>query len=473
MHLVFQFGDVPLLTEEVSAPKFDYYSTKMNVIIDKVVEDLKYAVEHLPAVSEHIGMPNKGTARHLYIKALLAQGEFQEAVDQANILIDQSGYALMTEPFGTFVNPMPGVHNITRNVIWDLHRPENKGIAMNTEVIHFTVNREEFTDSRSSFKTMRNFTPCYFEADGSTKGILTPDKKYGMDTGRGTEYDYRKTYGRGLARVRPVYYAEKSGWLGDEGDLRRDVETGNFMEMENFKYNHSQSKTGENWYGKNIMKYNEAGDILCLDTIRDWFGWPHYKVWIEDPRAEAVDTYEGGVADWYVYRLAETYLLRAEAHMWLGEKGKAAEDVNAVRRRAHCEKLFTADEMNMGVIMDERFRELFMEEFRHDELCRVSYIFAKTGKTDEFGRSYTIENLPLSSYWYSRVQKYNHYYMNKTKTRSGNNYDIATFHVFYPVPQGAIDGNREGVIKQNYGYIGYNANDFVYDNLEDALAGQY
>jgi hypothetical protein len=63
--------------------------------------------------------------------------------------------------------------------------------------------------------------------------------------------------------------------------------------------------------------------------------------------------------------------------------------------------------------------------------------------------------------------------MNKTKTRSGNNYDIATFHVFYPVPQGAIDGNREGVIKQNYGYIGYNANDFVYDNLEDALAGQY
>ena len=43
---------------------------------------------------------------------------------------------------------------------------------------------------------------------------------------------------------------------------------------------------------------------------------------------------QGGHTDWYVFRLAETYLLRAEAYFWKGELANAAADINAVRTRA-------------------------------------------------------------------------------------------------------------------------------------------
>lgn len=58
----------------------------------------------------------------------------------------------------------------------------------------------------------------------------------------------------------------------------------------------------------------------------------------------------------------------------------AADDVNIIRKRAHCTKLYEAKDMNLGIIFDERARELMFEELRHVEMVRASYIFAKQGK---------------------------------------------------------------------------------------------
>ena len=173
-----------------------------------------------------------------------------------------------------------------------------------------------------------------------------------------------------------------------------------------------------------------------------------------------------------MFRLAETYLLRAEAYMWKGDAAKAAEDVNTIRKRAHCSKLFTAGEMNMGVVMDERARELYLEEWRHVELSRVSYIFALTGQTDEFGQTYTEETISDNSYWWQRVSKYNNFYNSGIKTRSGVEYTIAPYHIFYPIPQSTVDANREGRINQNKGYAGYEYNVAPFDNLEEAMAAE-
>ena len=158
--------------------------------------------------------------------------------------------------------------------------------------------------------------------------------------------------------------------------------------------------------------------------------------------------------------------------MWKGDAAKAAEDVNTIRRRAHCSKLFTAGEMNMGVIMDERARELYLEEWRHVELSRVSYIFALTGQTDEFGQTYTEETISDNSYWWQRIKTYNDFYNSGIKTRSGLAYTISPYHIFYPIPQGAIDANREGRINQNKGYAGYEYNIAPFDNLEDAIESE-
>ena len=43
----------------------------------------------------------------------------------------------------------------------------------------------------------------------------------------------------------------------------------------------------------------------------------------------------GFVPDWYVFRVAETYLLRAEAYMKAGNLPAAVADVNEVRARVN------------------------------------------------------------------------------------------------------------------------------------------
>lgn len=469
MWLVFSFGDVPLLTKEITSSKFNYYPTKRTVILEKLVSDMEFAVANVPATGDY-GMVTKGACRQLLIKCYLATGQFDKAIETANVLINSSGYALMTNTFGTFINPMPAIHNVTRNVIWDLHRPQNKSIPANKETIYNLISREEFANSREDMQSMRNATPFY--AGSGNQLISTPSGKAGMSasyTQTKDKIDLRKTYGRGIAITRPTWYATNTIW-NDPNDLRHSTTVGNWMRMEDLVYNHpTLQSTNDPWYNKPLQLYNSAGKRLVTDTIRTWFAWPHYKLWIESPRSETVDAYNGGAADWYIYRLAETYLLRAEAYFWKGDLANAAADVNTIRQRAKCTKLYTAGEMNMGVILDERARELYYEEFRHMELSRISHIFAITGKADEFGKTYTLGELSKSSYWYERISRYNNFYNKGVTTVYGTTFTASPYHLFWPVPQGDIDANREGRINQNYGYSGYENNVPPYDNLQDAL----
>jgi hypothetical protein len=134
--------------------------------------------------------------------------------------------------------------------------------------------------------------------------------------------------------------------------------------------------------------------------------------------------------------------------------------------------MYSPDEITMGTIMDERARELYYEELRHMELSRVSYIFALTHQTDEFGKSYSEDQLSQGSYWYERVKKYNNFYNKGVSTVYGAVFTISPYHLFWPVPQSDIDANREGAINQNFGYSGYERNTPPIDNLQEALDAQ-
>ena len=85
------------------------------------------------------------------------------------------------------------------------------------------------------------------------------------------------------------------------------------MHVSDLKYNNPDMKD-KSWFGQNVRLYADNGTILSPDTIRAWSGWPHYKSNIPDQKA---GWWRGGWADWYVFRLAETYLLRAEAYAWM------------------------------------------------------------------------------------------------------------------------------------------------------------
>ncbi len=86
-------------------------------------------------------------------------------------------------------------------------------------------------------------------------------------------------------------------------------------------------------------------------------------------------TYEQGSRDYFVFRLADTKLLLAEANLILGKRVEALKEVNDVRSRAawpgkQAAMLITDAQLNMDYIMEERARELAGEQIRWLDLKR-------------------------------------------------------------------------------------------------------
>ena len=153
------------MTKIIEGPKFDYKTTSREAILAKMVEDMEFAVQWVPEQKDmkEIGLVNKGACRMLLSKLYLATGQWEKAIQQLNEVIDNSGYSLMTNTFGTFVTPFnTETWPIQRNVIWDLHRPENKLIAENKEVILGMPNRGiGSSNSFVAFNTMRALGPLW------------------------------------------------------------------------------------------------------------------------------------------------------------------------------------------------------------------------------------------------------------------------------------------------------------------------
>ena len=490
--LAFQYGDVPLVTKVVEVPKQNYRSTKRDAILQMLVKDLEFAVQWVPDQKEMslIGLINKGACRMLLAKCYLAIGEYAKAKEQTDILINNSGYALMQDNFGTFNDGgEPATWPITRNVIWDMHRAENKLIAANKEVIMGMPNRGAEAESFVKMLTMRILYPFVFNNQ-----IQTKDSKQALmnikrnSTDYNSKYDYMRAFGRGIATFRPSYFQTHTLWnvngKMDETDLRHSSATGNWIRMEDYRVNNKASSE----FGNPITLHGDNGKLLCTDTIRRWFDVPHYKFFLDDPVNEANisgsdgnrGATDGGIADWYLYRLAEAYLIRAEAKFYLGD-ATAKDDVNEVRKRAKCTELYTT--VNIGDIMNERARELYWEEWRNVELTRVSLCLARSGKPDEWGNTYNLDTFDKQSgtdasggsYWYQRVTKYGMYNKGSisiTATKGSLNYIMDKKNIYWPIPNSEIRANNKGKLAQNYGYDGYDPTTPVWDNWEDAVADE-
>ena len=438
--LVNEFGDVPAVMKIYDKPKLDFASVKREAILQKMKEDLEFAEKWVPEITDR-GTVTKGAVSHLLTKVNLALCKFDDAIASASHVIDGGTHHLMTQRFGIDKN------KADKNVVWDLHRPENKSLAENAEALMLVIDRDNLDGNYDGgISTMRQCVPYFFNS------INTPLGNKGTVDKQGIEFDLTSQIGRGIGRVRGTWYSTNSLWT-DTTDLRHAP--GNWMRMEDLVYNNPAIKGKDAYYGKHLQLYNSSGGILCQDTVRCWTGgWPHYKLWIPDNQNAQPS---GGHTDWYVFRLAETYLLRAEAYFWKGELQKAADDINAVRARAGA-KAITAADVNIGTILDERARELFYEEPRKVELTRISYILAKTGKAAYNGKVYTLDKFSDDNFFYDRVMEKGNFYNKGVTTNHGDTYTMSPYHVLWPVPSSAIDANTQGRMNQNKGYSGYESN---------------
>ena len=138
-------------------------------------------------------------------------------------------------------------------------------------------------------------------------------------------------------------------------------------------------------------------------------------------------TYESGSRDFFVFRLADTYLMLAEAQLGAGKVKDATDAINVVRARAGWAGKKDAmaikeSQMTFEFLMEERARELAGEQTRWMDLKRWGNLV-------------------------DRVKKYN--------PQAAAN--VADRHLVRPIPQTQIDRsakNTEGVsvFAQNPGY---------------------
>jgi hypothetical protein len=223
---------------------------------------------------------------------------------------------------------------------------------------------------------------------------------------------------------------------------------------------------GTRWFDEKAKMYARAAaavgtvdESVCAVLASDTTAiFPRFWKFSEDkhPNFET-DGNKGYDVDWYMIRIPETYLLRAEAYLALGKTSEAAADINVVRSRAGA-KPCSAGDVDIDYILDERTRELLGEEHRWITLNRLScnpncgsYVTSK----------YPTQDFTTSNTMYARVHKYGFGFENNPgsresytdvygKTRHRSNF--APHNIYWPIPTQVLQANTGFDYPQNPGY---------------------
>jgi len=390
-HLTFGWGDVPLTTEPSSGAtiRTDWSRTPVNEVREQILADLLFAQEHVPVEPVQQGRITKGAIQHYLAELYLILDDPGSALDWANEVINTPEYELITERYGVRANE-PGVP------FMDMHYDGN-------------TNRDE----------------------GNTESLWT--FQYGFDmTGAGQgmsrRYHLSRYWNISVEGVNPFQITHERGGQGyGRGSITKWA-----LEL----YEPGDDRFSEHAMRTFFVLKDEAenapfaadrlppgyayGDTLWLDWSEDISpanratpAWPYSR------KPEGANP--GNVlSEWShndVYlRLADTYLLKAEAQHLLGDNDGAAATINTIRNRSNASDIAAGD-IDIDFILDERSRELFLEEHRRWTLLR-------TGK------------------WLERTSAHNN---------NGGQF-ITERDKLFPIPQSVIDTNLDQEFPQNPGF---------------------
>ena len=405
------YGDVPLVTEAVNTPKTDFVRTPVKEVYAQIEEDLNFAIQHLPTPGkeEEKGRVTKGAAYQLMAEVCLQTGEYQKAAEASTHVINDFGYHLMTERFGS-TNDVFG----TGDVFLDLFAYGNHNLDENKEAIWVAQFAANLSSGGGANNGPRRYGPRYYSLGNDPAGYtcILGENIDGKYTG------YSDTLNRPVSWSRPTYYVSDMIW---QSDWNNDIRNAPHNIKRTFYFQNPASP----YNGKVIDfslwgSYETNGRNQRKDTCN--YLYPYWIGKVGDPchiqnqplRSGGGHTYK----DNYFMRLAETYLDRAEAYIQMGELQKAADDINVVRTRAHAKPVAVSD-VSIDYLLDERVRELYTEEFR-------DVVLRRTGKFLEYLRKYN--NNPLAP-----------------------GLNVKDYNVLWPIPQTEIDATG-GTLTQNPGY---------------------
>jgi hypothetical protein len=442
MNLAELFGGVPISENFSETPKFDFLRASREDTYLYAITELEAAAAVLPEHSE-AGRAGKGVAWHYLAETWLAL-----AVDQNNdaTYLDKSinaanevmkYHSLMKTRFGTRANPaLTGSHNGVADyfsdgdVFFDLFQRGNLDYEEgNTESLWVDQNdirfHEAYNISSANLNFPQAFGPVFRNVYWKSEWIES-GAGGGPWTGGGIGNDEFNLNGnisayiggRGQARIEPTVYAKNTVWNNCGSDMRNSPV--------NIRRSFKVMDPKHSLYGLELNADNIA-DYITEATLM-YFYPIHTKVvpfddWGYDGLISGKNNRANIYSDFYFARLAETYLLRAEAKLRKGDRAGAAADINEIRGRAQA-PLVEAAAVDLDYILDERIRELYGEERRWNTLLRM-------------GGAIPNDRIIQHAYWIA-----------DNPTWSGS---LGTDFLF-PIPQSVIDSNLDAVIEQNPGW---------------------
>ncbi len=374
-HLSYLYGDVPINTAESSGANIrtDWDRAPRDSVRRFIVADLLFAEANPPALSTNAGKVTKAVAQHYLAEMYLALKQPALAEAKAAAVISGGNYRLITARYGVRAT-QPGVAFMDQFQDGNVNRAQG-----NTEALWVLQYAELVNGGGGSI--MRRYWVNRYETNRGMQ--ISPDNG-----------------GRGIGRLAITRY-------GINLYETQDQRGGAFALRRFYTYNNQATLPTGGRLGDTLRT------VFTTERISDPL-WPSTRKW---DWASTVDPVGGATfVDQPYLRLADTYLLLAEAQFAQGKLTDAASTLNIVRARAGASPI-TSAQVTLDFVLDERSRELVTEEQRRYTLLRTGTWFDRTVRFNPLARLAVTQRDSL-----------------------------------LPIPQSVIDANLTKKMTQNPGY---------------------
>lgn len=399
------YGDIHISLEETEGVEIEANRTSQSeVYTQAIIPDLEFAIANLPVEQGDFGRATKPAAEFLLAKVHMRRAysnpsDAAEAERYMSNVINNYSFSLLDD----------------FSDLWVL------GNEQNSEIIFSIQNNKAQVDEGLDNQGHRGHLYFLMEYDkfpGMTRDVTNgrPWKRFRPTNffldlwDRNVDARYDKTY-------KHEWLANNPGTYNNVQTFGTNTKTVTYAAGDRTIFIPGPGKDAE-WTDE---KQAEA-DFWVI--TRDEYTaklFPTMNKWIDDSRPNRQHTQ--GQRDFIYMRLADAYLIRAEARMMQGDMQGAADDLNVIRRRGawpgmEDANMITAADVNIDLILDDRAKELVGECHRWNDLVR-------TGKLVERVRLYNDDAAP----------------------------NIQDYHTVRPIPQDQID-RTSGGYAQNPGYPG-------------------